>query len=61
MTKEMLGGLVRTLVATLGGFAIGRGWADAGLVEAVGGALSTVAVAFWSYRSKVPAAGGAGK
>lgn len=52
MTGEQIGGLVRALIAALGGYAIGQGWADAELVATLGGAAATIAAAVWSFMSK---------
>lgn len=52
MTGEQIGGIVRALIAALGGYAIGQGWADAELVATIGGAAATAAAAIWSYMAK---------
>jgi O-antigen/teichoic acid export membrane protein len=52
MTGEQIAGIVRAVVAAVGGYLVGKGFADAETVAAVGGALATIAVAIWSVRSK---------
>jgi O-antigen/teichoic acid export membrane protein len=52
MTAEQIAGIVRAVVAAVGGYLVGKGFADAETVAAVGGALATIAVAIWSVRSK---------
>lgn len=52
MTREQVGGIARALIAALGGYAIGQGWADAQTVAELGGAAATVAVAVWSVMAK---------
>jgi O-antigen/teichoic acid export membrane protein len=52
MTAEQIAGIVRAVVAAVGGYLVGKGFADAETVAAVGGALATIAVAVWSVRSK---------
>lgn len=51
MTSDQVGGIVRAIISALGGFAIGKGIADAATVTAVGGALATIAMAIWSYHT----------
>lgn len=52
MTKTELQGVVRTLLAAIGGFAVARGWIDAETSVALAGAGATVVVAVWSVKSK---------
>ena len=52
MTGEQIAGIVRAVVAAVGGYLVGKGRADAETVAAVGGALATLAVAVWSGLSK---------
>jgi hypothetical protein len=52
MTAEQIAGIVRTVVAALGGFLVAKGVADAETVAAVAGALATLAAAAWSWLSK---------
>jgi len=52
MSGDQIGGIVRALIAAIGGYAIGKGWADAELVATVGGAAATIAAGAWSYMAK---------
>jgi hypothetical protein len=52
MNAEQIAGIVRAVVAAVGGYLVGKGLADAETVAAVGGALATLAVAAWSVLSK---------
>lgn len=52
MSADQVGGIVRAIVAAVGGYFIGKGITDAATVTAVGGALATLAVAVWSFMSK---------
>lgn len=52
MTGEQIGGIVRALVAAVGGYFVGKGLADAETVAAVAGAAATIAAAVWSVWSK---------
>jgi hypothetical protein len=56
MTGEQIAGVVRAVVAALGGYFVGKGMVDADTVASVGGALATIATALWSVWSKKPAA-----
>jgi hypothetical protein len=52
MNGEQIAGIVRAIVAALGGFLVAKGVADAETVAAVAGALATLAAAAWSVLSK---------
>jgi hypothetical protein len=52
MSGEQIGGIVRALVAAVGGYLVGKGLADAETVAAVAGAAATIAAAVWSVLSK---------
>jgi hypothetical protein len=52
MTSEQIGGIIRAIVAAVGGYFIGKGVIDADTVTSIGGALATIATAVWSVRSK---------
>jgi hypothetical protein len=52
MKKAELYGVVRTLLAAVGGVAVGKGWVDSETAVSVAGALATLFVAAWSVRSK---------
>ncbi len=56
MSSEQIGGLIRTVVALLGGYAAGHGIFDAGVWDAVGTGVVGIAVAIWSFYSKKPKA-----
>ncbi len=56
MTKTELHGVVRTILAAIGGIAVGKGWVDSETAVSLAGALATVAVAVWSVKSKRSAA-----
>lgn len=52
MTKNEVYGVVRTVVAALGGVAVGKGYLDSETAVALAGAVATLAAAIWSVRSK---------
>lgn len=52
MTKNEVYGVVRTVLAALGGIAVGKGYIDSETAVALAGAIATVAAAVWSVRSK---------
>ena len=52
MHGEQIAGIVRAVVAAIGGYLVGKGITDAETVAAVAGAAATVAVAVWSVLSK---------
>jgi hypothetical protein len=52
-TKEQVGGIVRTVLAGVSGYFIGKGWGDAVLWEAIGGAAVLLVTGLWSYKVKV--------
>jgi hypothetical protein len=52
MTGEQIAGIVRAIVAAVGGYLVGKGLADAETVAAVAGAAATIAAAVWSVLSK---------
>lgn len=56
MTGEQIAGVVRAIVAALGGYLVGQGLTDAETVATVGGAAATLAAAAWSIWSKRKAA-----
>jgi hypothetical protein len=56
MNKDQVFGIVRTVAAAVGGFLAGKGYLDASTVEALAGAVATIAVAVWSVTSKKPVA-----
>ena len=57
MNSEEVGGVVRAVVAALGGVAVAKGLTDSGTVTAIAGAAATIAVAVWSIVAKRRARG----
>jgi energy-converting hydrogenase Eha subunit C len=55
MNKDQIYGVIRTLAAAGFGFLAGKGYLDGATVEALSGAVATIAVAVWSIASKKPA------
>ena len=54
MTGEQVGGIVRAIMAALGGYLVGQGIVDANTAATIGGAVGTLVVAVWSVWSKGP-------
>ncbi len=52
MTGEQVAGVVRAIVAALGGYFVGQGLVDAETVTTIGGAVATLAAAAWSIYAK---------
>ena len=52
MTKTEVYGVVRSVLAAVGGFVVARGWIDSETAVSLAGALATVAAAVWSVKSK---------
>jgi hypothetical protein len=52
MTAEQVAGIVRAVIAAIGGYLVGKGFADAETIAAVGGAAATIAAAVWSVLAK---------
>ena len=52
MTGEQVAGVVRALVAAVGGYFVGQGLIDAETATTIGGAIATLAAAAWSIWSK---------
>jgi hypothetical protein len=52
MTGEQIAGVVRAIVAALGGYFVGQGVVDAETVTTIGGAVATLAAAAWSIYAK---------
>ena len=52
MTSDQIAGVVRALVAAVGGYFVGQGLVDAETVTTIGGAVATLAVAAWSIYAK---------
>lgn len=52
MNGEQVWGLVRTVLAAVGGWVVAKGYADDALVQAILGGVGTIFVGAWSYASK---------
>jgi len=52
MTAEQIWGIVRTILAAIGGYIVAKGWIDNATVQSVIGALGTIFVAIWSVWAK---------
>lgn len=52
MTKEEVGGLVRTIAAAGFGVLVGKGYLDAATATMLAGAAGTIAIALWSIYAK---------
>jgi hypothetical protein len=52
MNGEQIAGIVRAIVAAIGGYLVGKGITDAETVATIAGAAATVAAAVWSVLSK---------
>jgi glycerol-3-phosphate dehydrogenase len=52
MTSDEIGGIVRAILAALGGVAVGKGWMDNATMITISGALATLAVGVWSIVAK---------
>ena len=49
MTADQFAGLVRAIVAALGGYLVGKGLVDAETVATLAGVAATAGAAIWSY------------
>lgn len=54
MTAEQIAGVIRAIVAAVGGYFVGKGVIDADTVTTIGGSLATLATAVWSVWAKKP-------
>lgn len=52
MSKEQIAGIVRALVAAVGGYFVGKGLLDGATMETIAGAVATLATAVWSVWAK---------
>lgn len=52
MTAEQVGGIVRAILAAVGGYFVGRGLIDESTVATIAGAAATIITAAWSVWSK---------
>ena len=51
MNQEQIGGIVRAVVAALGGYLVGQGIVDQATMVTIGGAIATLVVSVWSVYS----------
>ena len=56
MDSSQLFGIVRAVVAALGGYLVGQGMLDDSTAQQLAGAVATIAAAVWSVVSKRKAA-----
>ena len=52
MNKNEIYGVVRTILAAVGGVFVGKGYIDSETALALAGAIATIAAATWSVKSK---------
>lgn len=52
MNGEQIGGIVRAILATVGGVLATKGYLDASTWQVIAGAAATIVTAIWSYKSK---------
>ena len=52
MTAEQFAGLVRAIVAALGGYLVAKGLVDAETIATLAGVAATAGAAIWSFLSK---------
>lgn len=52
MDKNEVYGVVRTVIAAIGGVLVGKGYIDSETAVAIAGAVATAAAAVWSVKSK---------
>lgn len=52
MTSDQIAGIVRAVLAALGGYFVSRGVVDASTMTAIAGSVATLAAAVWSVVSK---------
>jgi hypothetical protein len=52
MRTQEIAGIARALVSALGGYLVGQGIVDSETAMTIGGAVTTLVVAFWSIYSK---------
>ena len=52
MKTQEIAGIARAIVSALGGYLVGQGLVDSETVMTIGGAVTTLIVAFWSIYSK---------
>lgn len=52
MNNTEVYGVVRTVLAAVGGVLVGKGYIDSETAVSLAGAIATIAVAVWSVKSK---------
>jgi hypothetical protein len=52
MNKNEIYGVVRTILAAVGGVFVGKGYIDSETALALAGAIATIVAATWSIKSK---------
>ncbi len=52
MNKTEVYGVVRTVLAAVGGVLVGKGYIDSETAMSLAGAAATIAAAIWSVKSK---------
>jgi|OM-RGC.v1.037257056 hypothetical protein len=52
MNKDQLYGIVRALLAAVGGYLVGQGMLDGATAETIAGAAATLVTAVWSVWAK---------
>lgn len=54
MNGDQIGGIVRAIVAAIGGYFVGKGVIDGSTVATIAGAVATLATAVWSIITNKP-------
>jgi len=52
MNQDQVAGLVRTLLASLGGYFVGKGFISSDNLTAIAGLVGPLVAAVWSFSSK---------
>lgn len=55
-TSDQITGALRTILAGAGGYAVAKGWIDAGTATSIAGALAILIVGGWSWAAHSKAA-----
>lgn len=53
ITPEIIGGIVRAVLASAGGFAIAKGWITPENWEPIAGGVLATVISLWSAKTKV--------
>lgn len=51
MTSDQIGGVVRAILAGLGGFVAAKGWIPADTYGVISTAIVTIVVSIWSWKT----------